>query len=73
MAFVLSRRRGDAFEIRGVEITVCEITESIVKLKIQSDKPFRVRYKDMARPAQSEAGDSSQLSDQQLAEQSETQ
>jgi sRNA-binding carbon storage regulator CsrA len=60
MAFKLSRRTGDAFEINGVLIEIVDIQESKVIFSITSDEPVHVRYKDLTRRAKSEADGCSQ-------------
>ena len=60
MAFKLSRRTGDAFEINGVLIEIVDIQESKAIFSITSAQPVHVRYKDLTRRAKREADDCSQ-------------
>ena len=60
MAFKLSRRTGDAFEINGVLIEIIDIQESKAIFSITSAQPVDVRYKDLTRRAKREADDCSQ-------------
>lgn len=60
MAFVLSRRVGEALEVQGVLIEISKITESTVILRITADESLRVRYKEFTRHAKRDADSSAQ-------------